>query len=470
VIFQKNENLKGCKYLSILSNKKIAYLSLGCKVNSYETEAMKELLTSLGAITVDFREQADIYVVNTCTVTNVADRKSRQVLHRAKKTNPNALVVAVGCYVQEFYENHIEDAGIDLLIGNQRKHQIAFILENYFSVLAKGEKPDKVYVSEDKTLNSYEPLQISNTEDHTRAYMKIQDGCNQFCSYCIIPFARGRIQSREMESIKKEAVSLAEKGFQEIVLTGIHISSFGLDDCSIEEQKSLQRIDQRMPLIELIQMLSEISGIKRIRLGSLEPRIITEAFCQELAKFPKVCPHFHLSLQSGCDKTLKAMNRRYTTEQYYAGVCLLRTYFDCPGITTDLIVGFPGETKEDFVESMEFAKKVAFSKIHVFPYSRRKGTVADKMPNQVEDSEKKKREHTMLVQESLLARNYELSIVGKMYPVLLEEEILLDGKQYMIGHTPQYVMIAVETALQSGEVLEVTITEEKLQNYVLAKC
>lgn len=454
--------------MNYLKNKKIAYLSLGCKVNSYETEAMRELLTTYGAETVDFKETADIYVVNTCTVTNIADRKSRQTLHRAKTKCPDAVVCAVGCYVQAFYANHIEDDTIDLLIGNRRKSEIADILNAYFKAREEGTKPEKVYVSESDT--AYEPLKITDTSEHTRAYIKIQDGCNQFCSYCIIPYARGRIVSRDAASVIEEAKELAKKGFKEIVLTGIHISSYGFDDCTAKEQLALTREDGRLPLLELITELNGVNGIERIRLGSLEPRIITEEFCRRLSALKKICPHFHLSLQSGCDKTLKAMNRRYTADMYEAGVRLLRNCFDCPGITTDIIVGFPGETDADFLECVAFAEKIGFSKIHAFPYSRRKGTVADKMENQVDDERKKKREKTMLLTEEKLRRAYELSLSGKTFPVLLEETVEISGKEYVVGHIPQYVKVITETDRRPGEILTVTLTPERLGDCVLAIC
>ena len=452
-------------HLNRIKNKKIAYLSLGCKVNAYETEAMEEILSSYGAVTVDFKEAADIYVVNTCTVTNVADRKSRQTLHRARKQNPQAVVAAVGCYTQAFYREHIADETIDLLIGNRRKSEIADILDRYFTEKEEGKIPEKVYVSENKA--EFEPLSIRDTREHTRAFIKIQDGCNQFCSYCIIPYARGRIVSRSSEDIIREATELSEKGFREIVLTGIHISSYGFDDCTNTEQLALRRNDGRLPFIGLLRELQNIPKIDRIRLGSLEPRIITEKFCRELSGLSKVCPHFHLSLQSGSDRTLKAMNRRYGTADYEESVALLRKYFDNPAITTDIIAGFPGENEEDFLDSLAFAEKIGFSRIHVFPYSRRKGTVADRMENQVSDSDKKKREKGLLVAAEKLRRSYELSLSGKVLPVLLEEKLEINGESYTMGHVPQYVRVVLKTDRNPGEIVNVRLTEERLSDSVL---
>ena len=389
-------------------------------MNAYETEAIKQLFRGYGTIEVPFREYADIYLVNTCTVTNVADRKSRQMLRQARKRNPDAIIVALGCYVQEFGADHADDGLADLYIGNRRKSETASILNAYLNVKAGGEEPERFYIREDSKLNGYESMSTVSVEDHCRANIKIQDGCNQFCSYCIIPFARGRIASRREEDIVSETKNLAASDFHEIVLTGIHLSSYGLEDKSVREQQSLQALDGSMPLISLIEKLAAIEGIERIRLGSLEPRIITERFVKALSAIPQVCPHFHLSLQSGCNRTLTAMNRKYTAEEYEEAVSILRKYFENPALTTDIIVGFPGETEEDFKESLAFAGKIGFSKIHVFPYSRRKGTVADRMSGQVPDEIKKKREAEFLKEELRLRKRYSESFLGSVESVLVE--------------------------------------------------
>ena len=330
--------------------KKVALHNLGCKVNAYETEAMQELLEKHGYEIVPFQEGADVYIINTCTVTNMADRKSRQMLHRARKMNPDSIVVACGCYVQA-RKDDIPD-GIDIVIGNNKKQNIVEILD----------------INHEK---AYEDLHLSTAAEHTRAYIKVQDGCNQFCSYCIIPFARGRVRSRSRDSVLEEVKTLAANGYKEVVLTGIHLSSYGID-CDDN-------------LLSLILAIHEVDGIERIRLGSLEPRIITEEFVQTIAQLPKMCPHFHLSLQSGCNATLKRMNRRYTAEEYYEKCRLLRKYFRNPALTTDVIVGFPGETEEEFAESKAFVDKVDFYETHIFKYSRREGTKAAAMKDQVPD-------------------------------------------------------------------------------------
>ena len=350
-----------------INKTKVAFLTLGCKVNSYETEAMQALLTSAGATLVEFNEEADIYVVNTCSVTNMADRKSRQMLHRAKKKNPDAVVVAAGCYAQTADETAMKETGIDVVIGNNQKKHIVEILENYMA----GVENKRLEIGEE---TEYEDLSLDTQVEHTRAYIKIQDGCNQFCSYCIIPYARGRIRSRKPEDVVEEVKRLAANGYQEIVLTGIHLSSYGRTSYEKLTEESGQ------PLLSLIQQINAVEGIRRIRLGSLEPRIITEKFVKTLVTCEKVCPHFHLSLQSGSDTVLVRMNRKYTTEEYAKSVDILKKYYEAPAITTDIIVGFPQETEEEFSETMEFAKRIGFSKIHVFKYSRRKGTVADKCP------------------------------------------------------------------------------------------
>ena len=356
--------------------KKVAIHSLGCKVNSYEAESMEIMLRDAGYEIVPFKDdvQADIYIINTCSVTNIADRKSRQMLHRAKKMNPDAVVVAAGCYVQADPEGVERDECVDIILGNNMKISIVEALEEYFA--DKGNSTFLVDIND--RLQEYEELKINQTGEHTRAYIKIQDGCNQFCSYCIIPYVRGRVRSRKPEDIISEVKTLALTGVKEVVLTGIHISSYGTD---------LENIG----LIQLIEMIHGVEGIHRIRLGSLEPRIITDEFAERISKLSKICPHFHLSLQSGCDKTLKAMNRKYDTEEYYEGCERLRKYFDNPAITTDVIVGFPGESEEDFRQTENFLEKVSFYEMHIFKYSRRKGTVADKMTDQISDEVKSQR-------------------------------------------------------------------------------
>ena len=359
--------------------KKVALHNLGCKVNAYETEAMQEMLEKEGYEIVPFKEGADIYIINTCTVTNIADRKSRQMLHRARKMNPDAIVVAAGCYVQaQENEHHELDSCIDIVIGNNKKQDLIQILDEYESKCKTEEVIDINHT------NEYENLNLSRTGEHTRAYIKVQDGCNQFCSYCIIPFARGRVRSRSLEDVVQEVTTLSGNGYKEVVLTGIHLSSYGVD---FEEQEARKKTD----LLTLILAVHEIPGIERIRLGSLEPRIITEEFAKTIAGLPKMCPHFHLSLQSGCDATLKRMNRRYTTGEYYEKCELLRKYFDHPALTTDVIVGFPGETEEEFEESKAFVDKVNFYETHIFKYSKREGTRAAVMENQVPEQIKAER-------------------------------------------------------------------------------
>lgn len=405
--------------------KKAALHNLGCKVNAYETEAMQELLEDSGYEIVPFHEKADIYIINTCTVTNMADRKSRQMLHRARKMNPDAIVAACGCYVQEKPEE-VADC-VDIVIGNNRKKEIFHILEAYEKG-REGIRKDLVDIGHTR---EYEDLHLSRTAEHTRAYIKVQDGCNQFCSYCIIPYARGRVRSRSMESVRGEVETLARNGYQEVVLTGIHLSSYG--------------IDTGTDLLSLIRTVHEVAGIKRIRLGSLEPRIITEEFAEAIAGLPKMCPHFHLSLQSGCTETLKRMNRRYTAEEYYEKCELLRKYFRNPALTTDVIVGFPGETEEEFKASRDFIDKVDFYETHVFKYSRREGTKAAAMPDQVPEEEKTRRSNILLDLSRKKQAAYEQRLLGTTQEVLIEEEIRRNGEIYQVGHTREYVKIGIRT-------------------------
>ena len=404
--------------------KKVALHNLGCKVNAYETEAMQELLVQNGYEIVPFKEGADIYIINTCTVTNMADRKSRQMLHRAKKMNPNAIVVAAGCYVQT--EKDKVDESIDIVVGNNKKKDIIEILNEY-----EAEQCFKKEIIDINHTKEYEELHLSKTAEHTRAYIKVQDGCNQFCTYCIIPYARGRVRSRSYESVIEEVTTLAANGYKEVVLTGIHLSSYGVD------------IDDN--LLHLILGVHEIEGIERIRLGSLEPRIITDEFARTISELPKMCPHFHLSLQSGCNETLKRMNRRYTAEEYYEKCELLRKYFKNPALTTDVIVGFPGETEEEFEESRAFVDKVNFYETHIFKYSRRAGTKADRMENQIPEEMKTKRSNIMLEMNQKKMDAYEEALIGTVQEVLMEEAIEKNGEIYQVGHTKEYVKIAYKS-------------------------
>lgn len=417
--------------------KKAALHNLGCKVNAYETEAMQELLEQHGYEIVPFAEGADIYVINTCTVTNMADRKSRQMLHRAKKMNPNAIVVAAGCYVQTKDKVGEVDECIDIVIGNNKKKDLIQILEDYYR---EHEAVQKAVIDINHT-NEYEEMHLSKTAEHTRAYIKVQDGCNQFCTYCIIPFARGRVRSRAKEDVIREVKDLAANGYQEVVLTGIHLSSYGVD---LENEN----------LLSLILAVNEVEGIRRIRLGSLEPRIITEEFAKTIAGLEKMCPHFHLSLQSGCDATLRRMNRRYTTDEYYEKCELLRKYFKNPALTTDVIVGFPGETEEEFAESKAFIDKVNFYETHIFKYSKREGTKAAVMENQIPEQIKTARSNELLELDKAKREQYEGALLGTTVEVLIEESIKRNGKTYQVGHTKEYVKIALET-------------EEDLQNQLV---
>ncbi|MBQ8632646.1 MAG: tRNA (N(6)-L-threonylcarbamoyladenosine(37)-C(2))-methylthiotransferase MtaB [Lachnospiraceae bacterium] len=431
-----------------IKNAKIAFLTLGCKVNSYETEAMQALLSAAGATLVEFNEEADIYVVNTCSVTNMSDRKSRQMLHRAKKKNPDAVVVAAGCYAQTADEAAMKETDIDVVIGNNQKKQIVEILENYMT----GVENKRLEIGKE---TEYEELSLDTQVEHTRAYIKIQDGCNQFCSYCIIPYARGRIRSRKPEDVLEEVKRLAENGYQEIVLTGIHLSSYGRTSYEKLTEESGQ------PLLSLIQQINAVEGIRRIRLGSLEPRIITEKFVKTLVGCEKVCPHFHLSLQSGSDTVLVRMNRKYTTEEYAQSVDILKKYYDAPAITTDIIVGFPQETEEEFSETMEFAKRIGFSKIHVFKYSRRKGTVADKMSGQIEEQVKNTRSERLMALEAALGETYREQFLGREEAVLFEESTVVDGEVCQVGYNERYVRIAAKTKEDLSNCIRTVKIEKK---------
>lgn len=417
--------------------KKVALHNLGCKVNAYETEAMQEMLEHAGYEIVPFQEGADIYVINTCTVTNIADRKSRQMLHRARKMNSDAVVVAAGCYVQAQAEKQVIDPCIDIVLGNNKKQDLLTALQAYEE--AHGDLREVIDINHTK---EYENLHLTKQGEHTRAYIKVQDGCNQFCSYCIIPYARGRVRSRAKEDVVAEVTDLAKNGYQEVVLTGIHLSSYGID------------FENEDNLLSLIRAVHEIEGIKRIRLGSLEPRIITEEFVQAIAALPKMCPHFHLSLQSGCNETLKRMNRRYTSEEFYEKCEILRKYFEKPALTTDVIVGFPQETEEEFETTYEFLKKICFYETHIFKYSKREGTKAAVMQGQIPEQIKAKRSARLIELGEKNRRAYEESFLGKTVEVLVEEKSDVNGKEMWTGHTKEYMKIALES-------------EKNLQNCIL---
>lgn len=406
--------------------KKAALHNLGCKVNAYETEAMQELLQKHGYVIVPFQERADVYVINTCTVTNMADRKSRQMLHRARKQNPEAIIVACGCYVQA-REGDVDEC-VDIVIGNNRKKELIEILDAY----EKTPDQESNVQTGRKLLDinhtgEYEDLHLERTAEHTRAYVKVQDGCNQFCSYCIIPYVRGRVRSRSRSDVTEEVQRLSSNGYKEIVLTGIHLSSYGIDTGD--------------SLLELICAIHESPGIRRIRLGSLEPRIITEEFVGTIAGLHKICPHFHLSLQSGCDATLRRMNRRYTPEEYYEKCELLRKYFRNPALTTDVIVGFPGETEDEFAQSKDFIDRISFYETHVFKYSKREGTRAAVMEGQVPESVKTERSNELIKLRRRKQAEYEEMLLGTMQEILIEEEIWHEGERYQTGFTREYVKI-----------------------------
>ena len=408
---------------------KVALHNLGCKVNAYEIEAMQQLLEEAGYEIVPFEPGADIYVINTCTVTNIADRKSRQMLHKAKKMNPEAIVVATGCYVQTGGEKLEKDEAIDLVLGKNQKINIVEALAEY----AENKPGHGSHVIKINQTKEYEELSIDRTAEHVRAYIKVQDGCNQFCTYCIIPYARGRVRSRNIESVLKEVRALAEKGYKEVVLTGIHLSSYGVD--FPEEKKET--------LLSLIRAVHEIEGIRRIRLGSLEPGIVTREFAEGIAALPKVCPHFHLSLQSGCDETLERMNRRYRSGEYRERCELLREVYGNPALTTDVIVGFPQESEEEFQKSYDFVDGIHFYETHIFKYSRRQGTKAAAMDGQLTEAEKARRSEKMIEMHHRHASDYEKSMIGKELEVLIEEEYTKDGRTWYLGHSREYIKTAV---------------------------
>ena len=408
--------------------KKVALHNLGCKVNAYETEAMQHLLEEAGYEIVPFTQKADVYVINTCSVTNMADRKSRQMLHKAKKNNPDSIVVAAGCYVQTSEKEVLNDLSVDIVIGNDRKHDLVRLLEEY-SLDSVNDTVDDINDGK----HDFEELFIDQTKEHTRAFIKVQDGCNQFCSYCIIPYARGRVRSRRFENVIAEVERLAANGFKEVVLTGIHLSSYGVD------------FEEATGLLELIQAVNAVKGIERIRLGSLEPKIVTEHFASELSKLDKICPHFHLSLQSGCDATLKRMNRKYTTKEYERGCELLRKYFVHPAITTDVIVGFPGETEEEFEQTKAYLEHIHFYEMHIFKYSKRKGTRAAVMPDQIDEQIKAARSEKLIALGHDMSKEFRKFYIGKNEEVLFEEKAVIGDKEYFVGYTKEYVKVAKKT-------------------------
>lgn len=420
--------------------KKAALHNLGCKVNAYETEAMQHLLEEAGYEIVPFTQKADVYVINTCSVTNMADRKSRQMLHKAKKNNPDSIVVAAGCYVQTSEKEVLNDLSVDIVIGNDRKHDLVRLLEEY-SLDSVNDTVDDINDGK----HDFEELFIDQTKEHTRAFIKVQDGCNQFCSYCIIPYARGRVRSRRFENVIAEVERLAANGFKEVVLTGIHLSSYGVD------------FEEATGLLELIQAVNAVKGIERIRLGSLEPKIVTEHFVSELSKLDKICPHFHLSLQSGCDATLKRMNRKYTTKEYERGCELLRKYFVHPAITTDVIVGFPGETEEEFEQTKAYLEHIHFYEMHIFKYSKRKGTRAAVMPDQIDEQVKAARSEKLIALGHDMSKEFRKFYIGKNEEVLFEEKAVIGDKEYFVGYTKEYVKVAKKT-------------DENLENQIVSGC
>ncbi len=464
----------------VMKGKTVAFLTLGCKVNSYETEGMRELFKKAGAWEIEFDKKADVYIINTCSVTNMADRKSRQMLHRAKKKNPEALIVAAGCYAQAAGDYLSQEEGIDLVVGNNNK---AKIVELVAEALTKKEEKLLALLDIGKE-RAYEELPIETVTERTRAYIKIEDGCNQFCSYCIIPYVRGRVRSRAEKDILDEIKRLSEAGYREVVLTGIHLSSYGLDKSNDKKKEDNvsefdvtlsgeeDKTEKVLPLLALIKKVQEIDGIERIRLGSLEPRIMTEAFVKELSALTKVCPHFHLSLQSGCDATLKRMNRKYTAAEYKHAVEHLRRFFENPAITTDIIVGFPGETEEEFAETIRFVEDIRFAQIHIFKYSRRAGTVADKMAGQVPEQKKTERSDMLEGVEKALREAYGTWFTDRTEEVLFEERVEEDGTEYAVGHTTRYTKVFVEVQKDMplpNETRTVLISGDKIKDGVLGR-
>lgn len=432
--------------------KKAALHNLGCKVNAYETEAMEQMLIEDGYTIVPFSEEADVYVINTCSVTNIADKKSRQMIHRAKRKNPNAVVIGAGCYIQTATIAGVtpEELSCDIIIGNNQKHRLIPELHKFI----EDHRMETALFDINDGVVEYEDLNMFSPKEHTRAFVKIQDGCNQFCSYCIIPYARGRVRSRKMDSILEEVTNLAKNGYKEIVLTGIHLSSYG--------------IPGEIELIDVIEAIDEIKGVERIRLGSLEPQVCTEEFCRRISEVKKICPHFHLSLQSGSDETLKRMNRKYSAKEYKEGCERLRKVFDNPAITTDVIVGFPQETNEEFGESRDFLNEISFYEMHVFKYSKRQGTRAAKMEGQIPESEKTKRSEVLISLGKEMSREYRKSFLGKEVSVLVEEKMEIDNKTYWTGFTKEYIRVAFSSERELSNQIIKGVAKDFLTEEVLS--
>lgn len=427
--------------------------NLGCKVNSYEIEASAQVLKEGGYEIVPFAPGADIYIINTCSVTNIADKKSRQMLHKARKMNPDAIVIAMGCYAQAAADVLEKDDAVDIIIGNNKKKDLIRIIDDYRDKHSKAK-----YLEDLSRGRDYEQLSVTAPAEHIRGFMKVQDGCDMFCSYCIIPYVRGRVRSRSIEDAVKEAEMLAAGGCREVVLSGIHLSSYGKD------------IDKNTGLLDLIKAIHEVEGVSRIRLGSLEPGIITEEFAEELSRLPKVCPHFHLSLQSGCDKTLKAMNRRYDTAGYREKCEILRRFFDDPSITTDVITGFPGENEEDFEETFAFVDEMDFFETHIFPYSIRQGTKAAAMPEQLTEAVKKERAARLIDLNKEKMRQHFEKLKGCIKEVLIEEVQTINGEEFWVGHTREYEKIAVRSDEDlKNKPVNVKITEVQLHDHVFGE-
>ena len=465
--------------------KTVSFHNLGCKVNSYEMEVMQQNFIKSGYTIVPFDSKADVCVINTCTVTNIADRKSRQMLHRARKLNPEAVLVAVGCYVQSLAQNDktgrhdlymLRDEGIDLCIGNDRKNMIVEVVEGYIAA-GKNAGCDRTLnlpdtVTEMKNVCTYEDMQLESTVEHVRAYIKIQDGCDQFCTYCAIPYVRGRVRSRDVQSVIKEIEGLVKKGYREFVLTGIHVSSYGINHSEGDKPYNVltQDVDYtNHALLDLIDRISAIDGVERIRLSSLEPRVITDEFLKHISSNAKICPHFHLSLQSGCDDTLKRMNRRYTTDEYLKKVSLVRKYYDSPAVTTDIITGFPGEDEEEFARTVEFVKRVGFYETHIFRYSKRKGTVAAGLPKQNTEAVKQSRSAVLADINERNGLAYRKAHIDKKIRVLIEEAKEIKGVTYMVGYTDDYVMAAFREDIKPGEIVTGTAVDMIDEQTLLAR-
>ena len=470
----------------------IAFHNLGCKVNSYETEAMAQKCIEKGYQIVDFEQKADIYVVNTCSVTNIADRKSRQMLHKAKKQNPDSVVVAVGCFVQANPEEVAKDEAIDLIVGNNKKKDLFEIVEEFLRQKNKEEKKNKKESFKEESLSKdlqgktitdvhhcdYEELKISKSEEHSRVFVKIQDGCDRYCTYCIIPYVRGNLRSRKPEDVVEEIKKIAANGYREVVITGIHLSSYGRDFIQRVQNQNAEKKGNRFEysensnyLLDLLKAVSAIEGIERIRIGSFEPMILTEDFVEKLSRIPKLCPHFHISLQSGCDSVLKRMNRHYDTEKFFEKTVLLRKYFPGCALTTDVIVGFPGETEEEFETTYKYLTGIKFFETHIFPYSRRKGTMADKMSGQLTMNEKKERVSKLLELDAKLSREYRESKLGDTDNIIVEEIKTINGQNFYVGHTPEYVMVALKEdeslSRLIGSTVKVTLKEMLTDEVVL---